>query len=244
MPIAPVTAQVPIAPVNVPAIEPVAKTETDNKSSGQDAQSDSQSRKNDNVVLSALGRQAQQASEDEENGVEADDNKPGQQQLSDEQRLEVQQLANRDREVRAHEAAHKAVAGSYAKGSASFTYKDGPDGRRYAVGGEVSINAGKPSDPAEALKKAETIRRAALAPAQPSGQDRAIAAQATTDAAQARTDIQAKEAQERLELEQKRAQSSAQRRQETEQRRDARTEAARAYESDPTSAGPELEVTA
>jgi hypothetical protein len=57
------------------------------------------------------------------------------------EQLETTELARRDREVRAHEQAHAAVGGSYA-GAPSYTYSRGPDGQRYAVGGEVSIDTG------------------------------------------------------------------------------------------------------
>ena len=67
----------------------------------------------------------QQASEGQE--LEAD--------LTEEQQQEVAELKSRDREVRSHEQAHLAAAGPYASGAPSFTYQEGPDGRRYAVGG-------------------------------------------------------------------------------------------------------------
>ena len=77
-----------------------------------------------------------------------------------------------------------------AKGGASFDYQRGPDGKLYAVGGEVSISTGAVSgDPEATLRKAEQIRSAALAPAQPSSQDRAVAAQAAMMAAQARSEL-------------------------------------------------------
>lgn len=115
-------------------------------------------------------------------------------ELSQEERRQLAELAQRDREVRAHEAAHKAAAGQYVRGGASFDYQRGPDGKRYAIGGEVSIDVSRPSDPKEALEKAQIIQRAALAPAQPSNQDRAIAAQAAQIAAQARIEIQQQKA--------------------------------------------------
>jgi hypothetical protein len=118
------------------------------------------------------------------------------QELSQEERRQVAELAQRDREVRAHEAAHKSAAGQYARGGASFEYQRGPDGKRYAVGGEVSIDVSSPADPREALQKAQLVQRAALAPAQPSSQDRAIAAQAAQQAAQARIDSQQQKAEE------------------------------------------------
>ncbi len=101
-------------------------------------------------------------------------------QLSDEARRVVEKLKARDREVRAHEQAHTSAAGPYARGGASFSYQTGPDGRRYAVGGEVSIDASPvPDDPEATIRKAQVVRSAALAPANPSAQDRSVAAAAT-----------------------------------------------------------------
>ncbi|WP_083901250.1 putative metalloprotease CJM1_0395 family protein [Azospirillum sp. B4] len=98
--------------------------------------------------------------------------------LTDAQQQQVDKLKTVDRSVRAHEAAHKAAGGPYA-GSASYTYTTGPDGQRYAVAGEVKIDIGTvQGDPQATVAKLETVRRAALAPADPSGQDRAVAAQA------------------------------------------------------------------
>lgn len=90
---------------------------------------------------------------------------------------QLKKLAARDREVRAHEQAHKAVAGSYG-GAIHYEYERGPDGNRYAVGGEVSIDTSPEATPEATLAKARVIQRAANAPAEPSDQDRAVAAHA------------------------------------------------------------------
>lgn len=106
---------------------------------------------------------------------------------SPEERQVLQQLQARDREVRAHELAHVAAGAGLVRSGASFAYQRGPDGRFYAVGGEVSIDTSAvPGDPVATARKAEQIMRAALAPAQPSGQDRAVAAQAANMAMEAR----------------------------------------------------------
>lgn len=103
--------------------------------------------------------------------------------------LQIQKLAATDREVRAHEAAHAAVGGQHA-GSASFSYQQGPDGKRYAVAGEVPIDLSAVSgDPAATLKKAQTVRAAALAPADPSPQDLQVAAAATQMELKAKTEL-------------------------------------------------------
>lgn len=102
---------------------------------------------------------------------------------------EIRELSNRDRQVRAHEAAHLSAGGSVIRGGARFESVRGPDGRMYAVGGEVSIDASAANTPKATLAKAEIIRRAALAPTDPSAQDRAIAAQAVKMATEARAEI-------------------------------------------------------
>ncbi len=110
-------------------------------------------------------------------------------QLSQEAKREVQKLQARDSEVRAHEAAHKAAGGSLTGGT-SYSYQRGPDGKRYAVGGEVSIDTGAVSgNPQATLQKANQISSAALAPAQPSSQDQSVAASAAMMAAEARQAI-------------------------------------------------------
>jgi len=109
---------------------------------------------------------------------------------------QLQELKSRDREVRAHEQAHLAASGGYATGGPTYTYQQGPDGRRYAVGGEVQIDTSKVSgDPEATIQKMRTVQTAALAPAEPSSQDRAVAAQAATSISEARQDL----SQDRLE---------------------------------------------
>ena len=91
----------------------------------------------------------------------------------------IRQLAATDRHVRAHEQAHLAAAGPYAIGGPSYSYAMGPDGHRYAVGGEVSLDTSPdPSDPEATIEKAKVIQAAANAPVDPSTQDRMVAAQA------------------------------------------------------------------
>ncbi|MBT5185497.1 MAG: SprA-related family protein [Kordiimonadaceae bacterium] len=109
--------------------------------------------------------------------------------LSKEQQAKVDSLKKTDQEVRAHEQAHKNVGGQYA-GSASFSYHVGPDGKRYAVGGEVPIDiAPIEGDPEATLAKLDVVIAAALAPAQPSAQDRKVAAIAVAARNQARAEL-------------------------------------------------------
>lgn len=117
---------------------------------------------------------------------------------------QIRELAARDREVRTHEQAHAAVGGHYA-GSPQYQYERGPDGVSYAVSGEVPISTSKvANDPEATITKAQIVRRAALAPAEPSPQDRRVAAQATQMEFDARKDlVQMRQEQTRLEREQR-----------------------------------------
>ena len=101
--------------------------------------------------------------------------------LSPEAQQQLRELKLRDAEVRAHESAHMAAGGGHVNGGAGYTYQKGPDGRQYAIGGHVSIDASSvPGDPEASREKAQQVRRAALAPGEPSGQDRQVAARAAT----------------------------------------------------------------
>ena len=113
--------------------------------------------------------------------------------LTAEELQELQKLQKRDAEVKAHEQAHKAVAGQHAAGGPSYTYEVGPNGKRYAVGGEVPIDMSKEATPEQTIQKMQIVARAALAPANPSAADRRIAARASMIANQARGEIQSEQ---------------------------------------------------
>lgn len=110
--------------------------------------------------------------------------------MTDSDLRQIAELKKIDREVRAHEAAHIAAAGGLVRRGASFSYTQGPDGQRYAVAGEVSIDTSAVrNNPEATLLKAQRIQAAALAPAQPSSADRAVAASAAQMAASARAEL-------------------------------------------------------
>lgn len=115
-------------------------------------------------------------------------NSTGAENLSEEEQQQVKDLSNRDREVRAHEQAHQSAGGSYA-GAMSFEYEQGPDGQRYAVGGEVAIDISKEKNPEETIAKMQQVKAAAMAPAQPSAQDYKVSAQATQQESEARAEM-------------------------------------------------------
>ena len=150
------------------------------------------------VTLSADGTRlaAEDLAGEEKDGSSADTAKgttdesgetdPRQAQLD---RQKISELASRDADVRAHEAAHASVGGAYA-GSPSYTMQRGPDGKSYAIGGEVGIDVSAvANDPAATISKMEVVMRAALAPADPSAQDLRVAAQAQGLAAAARAEL-------------------------------------------------------
>ncbi len=138
--------------------------------------------------------QAQSSTEEPEPG-ESTENKNADGEAVDEsgltegERREVTKLKERDRTVREHERAHASTGGSIT-GSASFKFTQGPDGKRYAVSGEVSVDTSPVSgNPEATIRKMELVARAALAPSDPSGQDRRVAASARAAITQARQEI-------------------------------------------------------
>ena len=162
------------------------------------------------------------------------------QQLRQEQ-LEIAELASRDREVRAHEQAHAAVGGAYA-GAPTYTYSRGPDGKRYAIGGEVSIDSSPiPNDPEATLRKMELVQRAALAPAEPSAQDRRVAAQAAAQATQARGELAQLRREEATSAAEERA-ALREERLAAEEERKAREEETADQERQPSAPPPRLDL--
>lgn len=127
---------------------------------------------------------------DKDNGSDESAGKEGaedrQQQQASQQ--EIEQLKQRDVEVRTHEKAHSSTGGQYA-GNPQFEFQSGPDGNRYAVDGEVSIDISDAATPQQTLRKMQQIRAAALAPADPSPQDLKVAAEAAKKAFDARAEI-------------------------------------------------------
>lgn len=110
--------------------------------------------------------------------------------LRPEELAQLQELQKIDQSVRAHEQAHMGAAGGLATSGVSLSYTKGPDGQNYAVGGEVSIDTSKAPTPRETLAKMVKVRAAALAPADPSPQDRKVAASASVAMGEARLELQ------------------------------------------------------
>jgi len=114
---------------------------------------------------------------------------PGESELDLEQQRAVEELKQTDQEVKAHEQAHMAAGAGLVMGGANYQYQRGPDGNMYAVGGEVKIDTSREKDPKDTISKMQQVKRAALAPSQPSGQDRSVAARASQIEAEARIEL-------------------------------------------------------
>ncbi|MDR2869195.1 MAG: hypothetical protein LBV04_01975 [Deferribacteraceae bacterium] len=129
--------------------------------------------------------------------------------LTAEEQLQLTRLQTRDTEVRAHEQAHVTAGGGLA-GKPSYTEQQGPDGKMYAIGGQVPIDMSKAETPEKTLEKSRIIKAAALAPAQPSSEDRRIAAYAEQMGAEATIEIEKTRMQaQKLAQQQKQAASTA-----------------------------------
>ena len=153
------------------------------------------------LVNSASGRHKEENADTVNNKVEDSDAREGIVVIDDfestradnkvervEQKV-IDALEKRDREVRAHELAHQAVAGSLAQGGPSFKLERGPNGKFFAVSGSVSLDVSEESSPEETISKMKIVRKAALAPANPSAKDRSVAAGAAAKEAEARREL-------------------------------------------------------
>ena len=100
-------------------------------------------------------------------------------ELSPSQKALIAELQAIDTKVRAHESAHISAGGGVIRSGANFTYEQAPDKRLYAVAGEVSIDTSEGSTPNETVTKMQTVRTAALAPADPSSTDYQVASTAS-----------------------------------------------------------------
>jgi hypothetical protein len=148
------------------------------------------SEKKDLVQISARAREQLDAQKNDPTLIKDE------RDLDAEDKREVEKLKQRDREVKAHERAHMAAGAGVVMGGANYQYEHGPDGKMYAVGGEVKIDTSKENTPQATISKMQKVKRAALAPAQPSVQDRSVAAKAAQIEAEARIELQEQQVKE------------------------------------------------
>ena len=90
--------------------------------------------------------------------------------LTPEERAIVARLQAIDAAVRQEEEAHAAAAGAFA-GAPQYQYTIGPDDKRYATSGSVSVKVNVSGSPEQVERALKTIQTAALAPNNPSGAD-------------------------------------------------------------------------
>lgn len=156
------------------------------------------------VAVGSRSDEREPAEDGEDRSRDARDQRASGRELDEAELSLIRELASRDREVRQHEQAHVSVGGPYA-GAPSFRYERGPDGRPYAVSGEVPIDVAPiPGNPEATLRKMEVVRRAALAPAETSPQDRQVAALANQLTLQAQSELSAERTRDRREQAEKR----------------------------------------
>lgn len=134
-----------------------------------------------------------QSNQQKDSGNEQSEGKEGaesrqQQQQQENQDAEVAELKQRDLEVKSHEQAHAAIGGQYAA-APQYEYTAGPNGHRYVVDGEVSIDISDGATPEETIRKMQQVKASALAPAEPSAQDLRVAAEASQKLVEARNEI-------------------------------------------------------
>ncbi len=120
----------------------------------------------------------------------------------------LEDLKARDTKVRRHEMAHIAAGGQYITSGAHYQYERGPDGNNYAVAGDVSIDTSPvPGDPEATIAKMHKVEQAALAPAEPSPQDKKVAAESAFAAAKALSELMIMQAKQKAETKQQQFQS-------------------------------------
>lgn len=101
----------------------------------------------------------------------------------------IAELKRTDAEVRAHEQAHITVGRGLITSGPTYEYTYGPDGKQYAVAGEVGIDTSPEREPQENIDKGQHIQDTALAPVDPSSQDYRVAATGRQLEEQGRRDL-------------------------------------------------------
>lgn len=168
------------------ALRKQAETENSTISSEQEQQpGEEQQSGNEQKATNATVEGEEQTTAQE--GVDETQQQEEAQAKLDSQKINDLQL--RDREVRSHEQAH-AAAGGPTTGAPSYSFEVGPDGKKYAVSGEVSVDLSPvKGDPRATITKMQKVYNAALAPANPSIQDTRVANNAAKLIAQAQAEL-------------------------------------------------------
>jgi hypothetical protein len=168
----------------IPAIEDAVQVNLSAEASSPGA------RKSSSSELSGSSDESNKTEANNPETPESDESSESGETLSEEEKQEVQELKQRDREVKTHEQAHAGALGAYKSGGPNYEYTSGPDGKRYATSGSVGVDLSPESTPEATIRKMQTIRSASLAPAEPSGADRQVAAKASQIESGARKELQ------------------------------------------------------
>ena len=151
------------------------------KNSNTQISFDSNNYKNDEATNTTISSEAMELYKAEQNQAK--------EELNTQEKQKLAKLKITDAEVKRHENAHKAMAAGLQTSGPNYEYETGPDGKKYAVAGDVNISYQKSSDPEVNLKNAQKLKAAALAPADPSAQDRSVARKADMEIAKAKQEI-------------------------------------------------------
>jgi hypothetical protein len=186
--------KVPIPQPTPSSENPTARQSTDNQEFVRSPFDNTKEAEQSRGQSESNEQQSSEQNQGQESGQQSksdQQDKKNEQAIEAKQAKEVAQLSATDREVRAHETAHASAGGALA-GAPQLSYTTGPDGKRYAVSGEVSIDTSKVTDdPQATIAKMSQVRKAALAPANPSTQDLKVAAIASQIANQAQIELTA-----------------------------------------------------
>ncbi|WP_081737059.1 putative metalloprotease CJM1_0395 family protein [Shewanella sp. 38A_GOM-205m] len=159
-----------------------------NSSSRSSSQAGSEVKEGDDRAARQSTGEPNSTSEAEPKPDEAQQKQQQNRESREQQALEreIDSLMKRDTQVRSHEQAHAAVGGIHA-GQPAFEFEKGPDGKRYAVEGEVQIDVSVVNgDPLATMAKMKQVYAAAMAPVDPSMADIRVAAEAMRKYNQAR----------------------------------------------------------
>ena len=108
-----------------------------------------------------------------------------------EQANELKRMQSQADKVVSHEGAHAMIGGTLMLGGPVYQYELGPDGEVYETAGQSRIDMSPiAGNPQGTIFKMQHVKRAAMAPLNPSGADRVVASQADQIENQARKHLQ------------------------------------------------------
>ncbi len=180
--------------------QPKINFKAQNIKSDNSADDDTDSSATNNEINTSEPANTDKQKKTKENGKNSTDKSSNPSGLTEKQLRIIDDLKARDAKVRRHEMAHIAAGGQYITSGVHYKYEKGPDGKNYAVGGDVSIDTSPvPGDPEATIAKMRKVEQAALAPADPSPQDKKVAAESAFVAAKALSELMMMQEKQRAE---------------------------------------------